>query len=412
MENIFPRCAGLDVHKESVEACVRRMEPAAQSQQPTRHWGTMTRDLLAMADWMAAQGVTHVAMESTGVYWKPIYNILESRFTVLLVNARHLKQVPGRKSDVRDCQWIAQLLQHGLLRASFVPPTPIRELRDLTRYRASLAQEINRIANRIQKVLEDANIKLGSVATDTLGASGRAMLEAIVSGEQDSQRLAEMSRGLLRNKIPQLQQALEGRVTEHHRFLLRELLDHLYFVESKMRRIEQEVEERLGPFQHEVVRLCTIPGVDRVTAWGLLAEIGLNMRQFPDAQHLASWAGLCPGSHESAGKRKSGKIRKGSLWLRRCLCQAAWAVSTKRNNYLSALYRRLAARRGSKRATIAVAHNLLVIAYYLLRDQTCYQDLGPDYFDRLNPEGLRRRLTKRLENLGFKVILEPSAHAV
>lgn len=261
-------------------------------------------------------------------------------------------------------------------------------------------------------MLEDANIKLASVATDTLGASGRAMLEAIVNGAQDSQRLAEMSRGLLRNKIPQLQQALEGRITGHHRFLLRELLDHLYFVESKMRRIEQEVEERLGPFQSEVMRLCTIPGVDRVTAWGLLAEIGLDLKQFPDAQHLASGAGLCPGSHESAGKRKSGKIRKGSLWLRRCLCQAAWAVSTKKNNYLSALYRRLAARRGSKRATIAVAHNLLVIAYYILRDQTCYQDLGPDYFDRLNPEGLRRRLTRRLEGLGFKVTLQPLPQVV
>jgi transposase len=317
--------------------------------------------------------------------------------------------VPGRKTDQKDSEWIAELLQHGLLRASFVPPTPTRELRDLTRYRASLAQEINRIANRIQKVLEQANIKLASVATDALGASGRAMLEAIVNGEQDSQRLAEMSRGLLRNKIPQLQQALEGRITGHHRFLLRELLDHLYFVESQMRRIEQEVEERLRPFQSEVVRLCTIPGVDRVTAWGLLAEIGLDMKQFPDAPHLASWAGLCPGSHESAGKRKSGKIRKGSLWLRRCLCQAAWAVSTKKNNYLSALYRRLAARRGVKRATIAVAHHLLVIAYYILRDQSCYQDLGPDYFDRLNPEALRRRLTRRLEGLGFKVTLEPSA---
>jgi transposase len=234
------------------------------------------------------------------------------------------------------------------------------------------------------------------------------MLEAIIEGELDSQRLAEMSRGLLRNKIPELREA-QGRVTAHHRFLLRELLDHLYFVQSKMQRIEQEVAERLGPFQSEVARLCTIPGVDRVTAWGLLAEIGMSMKQFPDAQHLASWAGLCPGSHESAGKRKSGKIRKGSLWLRRCLCQGAWVVSTKKNNYLSALYRRLAVRRGSKRATIAVAHKLLVIAYYILRDGTGYSDLGADYFDRLNPEGLRRRLTKRLEGLGFKVTLEPSA---
>ncbi len=406
MEVVHEVCCGLDVHKKGVTACVLW---ASGRRRQTRAFGTFTRELLELGDWLRACGVTHVAMESTGVYWKPVWNLLEGQFEVLLVNAQHIKAVPGRKTDQKDSEWIADLLQHGLLRASFVPPTPIRELRDLTRYRASLAQEINRIANRIQKVLEDANIKLASVATDTLGASGRAMLEAIVNGEQDNQRLAEMSRGLLRNKIPQLQQALEGRVTPHHRFLLRELLDHHYFVESKMRRVEQEVAERLGPFQSEIARPCTIPGVDRVTAWGLLAEIGMSMKQFSDAQHLASWAGLCPGSHESAGKRKSGKIRKGSLWLRRCLCQGAWAVSTKKNNYLSALYRRLAVRRGSKRATIAVAHKLLVIAYYILRDGTCYSDLGADYFDRLNPEGLRRRLTKRLEGLGFKVILEPSA---
>jgi transposase len=406
MEVVHEVCCGLDVHKKSVTACVLW---ASGRRRQTRAFGTFTRELLELGDWLRACGVTHVAMESTGVYWKPVWNLLEGQFEVLLVNAQHIKAVPGRKTDQKDSEWIADLLQHGLLRASFVPPTPIRELRDLTRYRASLAQEINRIANRIQKVLEDANIKLASVATDTLGASGRAMLEAIIQGEQDSQRLAEMSRGLLRNKIPELQEALQGRVTAHHRFMLRELLDHLYFVQSKMQRIEQEVAERLGPFQSEVARLCTIPGVDRVTAWGLLAEIGMSMKQFPDAQHLASWAGLCPGSHESAGKRKSGKIRKGSLWLRRCLCQGAWAVSTKKNNYLSALYRRLAVRRGSKRATIAVAHNLLVIAYYILRDGTCYSDLGADYFDRLNPEGLRRRLTKRLEGLGFKVTLEPAA---
>ena len=406
MQVVHEVCCGLDVHKKSVTACVLW---AANRRRQTREFGTFTKELLELADWLRECGVTHVALESTGVYWKPVWNLLEGQFEVLLVNAQHIKAVPGRKTDQKDSEWIADLLQHGLLRASFVPPTPTRELRDLTRYRASLAQEINRIANRIQKVLEDGNIKLASVATNTLGASGRLMLEAIVKGEQDSQRLAEMAQGKLRNKIPELERALEGRVSSHHRFLLRELLDHFYFVESKMRRIEQEVEERLRPFQSEVMRLCTIPGVDRVTAWGLLAEIGLNMNQFSDAQHLASWAGLCPGSHESAGKRKSGKIRKGSLWLRRCLCQAAWAVSTKKNNYLSALYRRLAARRGAKRATIALAHNLLVIAYYILRDQTCYQDLGPHYFDRLNPEGLRRRLTKRLEGLGFKVTLEPVA---
>lgn len=404
MQVVHEVCCGLDVHKKSVTACVVW---AAGRRHETREFGTFTKELLELSDWLRRCGVTHAAMESTGVYWKPVWNLLEGQFEVLLVNAQHIKAVPGRKTDQRDSEWIADLLQHGLLRASFVPPTPIRELRDLTRYRASLMQEINRISNRVQKVLEDSNIKLASVATDALGASGRAMLEAIIGGQQDGQKLAEMSRGLLRNKIPELRQALQGRVTPHHRFLLRELLDHLYFVESKTRRIEQEVEERLRPFQSEVARLCTIPGIDRVTAGSLLAEIGLNMKQFPDAQHLASWAGLCPGSYESAGKRKSGKIRKGSLWLRRCLCQAAWAVSTKKNNYLSALYRRVAARRGKKRATIAVAHNLLVIAYYILRDQTCYRDLGPDYFDRINPGGLRRRLTKRLEGLGFKVTLEP-----
>src|SRR5215471_18413888 len=370
MQVVHEVCCGLDVHKKSVTACVLW---AVNRRRQTREFGTFTKELLELADWLRECGVTHVALESTGVYWKPVWNLLEGQFEVLLVNAQHIKAVPGRKTDQKDSEWIADLLQHGLLRASFVPPTPTRELRDLTRYRASLAQEINRIANRIQKVLEDGNIKLASVATNTLGASGRLMLEAIVKGEQDSQRLAEMAQGKLRNKIPELERALEGRVSSHHRFLLRELLDHFYFVESKMRRIEQEVEERLGPFQSEVTRLCTIPGVDRVTAWGLLAEIGLNMNQFSDAQHLASWAGLCPGSHESAGKRKSGKIRKGSLWLRRCLCQAAWAVSMQNDNYLSALFRRLAARRGAKRATIAVAHNLLVIAYYILRDQTCYQ---------------------------------------
>src|SRR2546425_8658127 len=311
MEVVYPCCCGLDVHKKSITACVLWAEAKGKSRKQKKHFGTFTHDLLQLADWLTECGVTHVAMESTGVYWKPVWNVLAEQFEALLVNAQHIKAVPGRKTDQKDSEWIADLLQHGLLRASFVPPTPTRELRDLTRYRASLAQEINRIANRIQKVLEDANIKLASVATDTLGASGRAMLEAIVKGEQDSQRLAEMAQGKLRNKIPELQEALQGRVSRHHRFLLRELLDHLYFVESKMQRIEQEVAERLGPFQSEVARLCTIPGVDRVTAWGLLAEIGLSMKQFPDAQHLASWAGLCPGSHESAGKRKSGKIRKG-----------------------------------------------------------------------------------------------------
>src|SRR5437870_105129 len=280
MQVVHEVCCGLDVHKKSVTACVLW---AAGRRRQTREFGTFTQELLELADWLRDCGVTHVALESTGVYWKPVWNLLEGQFAVLLVNAQHIKAVPGRKTDQKDSEWIADLLQHGLLRASFVPPTPIRELRDLTRYRASLAQEINRIANRIQKVLEDANIKLASVATDTLGASGRAMLEAILAGEQDAARLAELSKGLLRNKIPELKLALEGRMTEHHRFLLRQLLDHLKFTESKMTEVEAEIERRLRPFEEQVTRLCTIPGVQRVTAWAILAEIGFRMEQFPSA---------------------------------------------------------------------------------------------------------------------------------
>lgn len=412
MEVLHACCCGLDVHKESVTACVLWAEGKGKKRKEKRQFGTMTGDLLAMADWLRACGVTHVAMESTGVYWKPVWNILEGQFEVLLVNAQHIKAVPGRKTDQNDAEWIADLLQHGLLRGSFVPPTPIRELRDLTRYRVSLAQECNRIANRIQKVLEDGNIKLASVATDALGASGRAMLKAMIEGEDDAEKLAEMSRGLLRNKIPELRRALEGRLRSHHRFLLKELLEHLEFVEAKMARLEREIGEHLRPFEEKVERLCTIPGVEWVTASGLIAEIGIKMDQFPDAEHLASWAGLCPGSYESAGKRKSGKTRKGSAWLRRCLCQAAWAVSTKKNNYLSALYRRLAARRGKKRAIIAVAHALLQIAYYILRDGKLYHELGADYFDRLHPSRTKRYLVKRLEGLGFQVTLVPAVQRV
>src|SRR6266404_9765817 len=278
MQVVHEVCCGLDVHKKTVTACVVW---ATGRRRQTREFGTFTRELLELSDWLRASGVTHVALESTGVYWKPVWNLLEGQFEVLLVNAQHIKAVPGRKTDQKDSEWIADLLQHGLLRASFVPPRATRELRDLTRYRVSLAQECNRIANRIQKVLEDANIKLASVATDALGASGRAMLEAIVAGQHDSERLAEMAKGLLRNKIPELRQALEGRVTEHHRFLLRQLLDHLKFTESKMGEIEAEIDRRLRPFEEEVARLCTIPGVERVTAWGMLAEIGFNMEQFP-----------------------------------------------------------------------------------------------------------------------------------
>jgi transposase len=409
MEVVHPCCCGLDVHKETVTACVSWAERNGRKRWEKRQFGTVTRDLLALADWLRTCGATHVAMESTGVYWKPVWHILEGQFELLLVNAQHVKAIPGKKTDRRDSEWLAELLQHGLLKSSFVPPEPIRELRDLTRYRVTLCQECNRIANRIQKVMEDANLKLASVATDALGASGRAMLKALLAGERDPTRLAEMARGLLRRKIPALQLALEGRVSAHHRFLLQELLDHLEFVEGKIGRLEEEIATRLRPFEDVVRRLCTIPGVDRVSAWGIISEIGLDMNQFPDARHLASWAGLCPGNWESAGKRRSGKTRKGSAWLRRHLCQCAWGVSTKQKNYLSALFRRLSARRGVKRATIAVAHALLGIAYHVLKHEVEYRDLGPDYFDSLDPARLKRRLVKRLEGLGFQVTLATQA---
>jgi transposase len=343
------------------------------------------------------------------VYWRPVWHVLEGQFDLLLVNAQHVKAIPGKKTDRRDSVGLAELLQHGLLRSSFVPPASIRELRDLTRYRVTLCQECNRIANRIQKVLEDANVKLASVASDPLGASGRAMVKALIEGEDDAIKLADLARGLLRRKIPALEAALEGRVTAHHRFLLQELLEHLEFVEQKITRLETTIEDRLRPVDDIVRRLCTIPGVDRVSAWGIISEIGLNMDQFPDARHLASWAGLCPGNWESAGKRTSGRIRKGSAWLRRHLCQCAWAVSTTRHTYLSALFRRLAARRGLKRASVAVAHAILTIAYRVIRDGTVYRDLGPAYFDSLDPARLRRNLIHRLERLGFHVTLETQA---
>jgi transposase len=411
MEDIYPCCAGLDVHKESVEACVRRMEPRGRLHQQTRHWATMTRDLLAMADWMAAQGVSHVAMESTGVYWKPIYNILESRFTVLLVNARHLKQVPGRKSDIRDCQWIAQLLQHGLLKSSFIPPRGQRELRDLTRHRTQLVEEKTRTVNRIQKVLEDANIKLASVATEILGASGRAMLQALIKGEEDPVKLADMAQRQLRGKIPELEQALKGHLREHHRFMLRLLWKQLAQQEELINELEAKIGEVTRPFAAEIERLDAVPGVDRRVAEVVLAEVGVDMRPFPTHQHVACWAGMCPGNEESAGKRRKRRITPGNRWLKRTLVQAAWAASHTKNTYLAAQYRRLAGRRGKKRALVAVGHSMLVIFYHMLKDVTTYAELGGDFYDRLEPVRLTRYYVKRLQALGHKVTLESAVPA-
>jgi transposase len=411
MDTLYPRCAGIDVHKANVVVCVRCCEAPGQVSEEVRTFPTMTRDLLALADWLASRGVTHVALESTGVYWKPVFNLLEGTVHVTLVNAEHIKQVPGRKTDVKDCQWIAQLLQHGLLKASFVPPQPIRELRDLTRQRTQLIGERSAAANRIQKVLEDANIKLAGVATDVLGVSGRDMLEALIAGETDPVKLAELARKRLREKIPALRLALQGRVTGHHRFLLRMHLDHVAHLDELIGRLGGRIEEALAPFAEGLERLQTIPGVSQRVAETVLAEIGTKMEQFPSADHLASWAGMCSGNNESAGKRRSGRTTKGNRWLKRMLVQAAWAASHTHGTYLAAQYRRLAKRRGKKRALVAVGHTLLVIVYHVLKRGTTYQELGPGFLDRLEPERLTRQLVKRLEALGHKVTLEPSTAA-
>jgi transposase len=407
VDTLYPRCAGIDVHKNNVVVCVRCCERPGKVAEEVRTFSTMTADLLALSDWLAEHGVTHVAMESTGVYWKPVFNILEGRVAVILVNAEHIKQVPGRKTDVKDCQWIAQLLQHGLLKASFVPPAPIRELRDLTLQRTQLIQERTAAANRIQKVLEDANVKLAGVATDVLGVSGRDMLEALIAGETDPAKLADLARKRLRGKIPALRLALQGRVTGHHRFLLRMHLDHVTHLEELVGRLGARIEGALAPFAEAEERLQTIPGVSQRVAETVLAEVGPRMEQFPSADHLASWAGMCPGNNESAGKRRSGRVTKGNRWLKRILVQAAWAASHTKGTYLAAQYRRLAKRRGCKRALVAVGHTLLVIIYHVLERGTTYAELGADFLERLEPARLTRQLVKRLEALGHKVTLEP-----
>jgi transposase len=408
MDIIFRRVAGLDVHKKNIVACVRFVNSQGKLEQTVRTFGTMTSDLLRLLDWLTECRVTHVAMESTGVFWKPVWNIMDGHFEqLLLVNPRELKQVPGRKSDVKDSQWIAELLQHGLLRASFVPPRPLRELRDLTRHRAQLQSERTRVINRIHKTLEDANVKLGAVASDITGMSAREMLEAIVAGEEDTARMADMARGRMRKKIPELKQALEGFVNEHHRFMLQQLLTHLETLDKQVAEFTERIEEVLHPFLDPTLesQLDAIPGVNRTTIENVIAEIGTDMDQFPTSGHLASWAGMCPGNEESAGKRKRRATTKGNRWLRRTLSEAAWAASRASDSYLAAQYRRLAARRGKKRALMAVGHTLLVIIYYIIKHRLDYQDLGADYFDRLEPERVKRYLVKRLVQLGYNVEL-------
>jgi len=408
MEPIYTSCCGLDVHKKSIQACVRRGLGKSEPIQQTVHsFGTMTRDIVALAEWLLQEEVTHVAMESTGVYWKPVYNILEGRFTILLVNARHVKNVPGRKTDVKDCQWLAELLQCGLLRGSFIPDRVQREFRDLTRHRAKLVGQRASVVNRVHKVLEDANIKLGSVATDIMGKSGMDMIRALIEGRKDSTEMAELARMQLRGKIPQLQLALEGHVTDHHRFMLRQLIDQLDYLETQIDLFSQRIEEVSRPFAGAIEEVMRLPGFKRSGSENVIAEIGCNMDQFPSADHLNSWAGICSGNNRSADKNKGGKTTKGSKWLRATLAQAAWAASNTKNSYFYAQYRRLAGRRGKKRAVIAVAHSLLTVIYHVLKNHVEYKDLGRDYFDKLNSKRLVPYLVNRLKNMGYEVHLAP-----
>jgi transposase len=379
METLHRCCAGLDVHKKTVVACIRRITDAGRLEEQVRSFGTTTAELLALADWLAAAGVRRVAMESTGVYWKPVYNLLEPHFEVMLVNAQHIKQVPGRKTDVTDSQWIAQLLQYGLLRPSFVPPLPIRQLRDLTRQRSQLVRHRATACNRLQKVLEDANIKLAGVAADILGVSGRAMLEALIDRVEDPAVLAEMARGRMRSKLPALREALRGQVLDHHRFQLRELLDQVTDLEGRVARLSGRIAAAIAPYSAAVGRLETIPGVDRRAAEVIVAEVGTDMTRFATAGHLCRWAGMSPGNDRSAGKRKSGRTTQGDRWLRSALVQAAWAASHTKATLLGATYRRWVKRMGRKRALVALGHKILVLVYELLSNET-------EYEERLEPE--------------------------
>jgi transposase len=405
------RCCGLDVHKASVVACLLRTEQDGRARKEVRTFGTMTGDLLELSDWLATAQCTHVAMESTGGFWKPLWNLLEGSFIVVLVNARHIKAVPGRKTDVRDSEWIADLLQHGLLRPSLVPPRPQRELRELTRYRTSLLRERAAEINRVQKTLEGATIKLASVATDIAGKSGRAIMAALVAGSTDPTVLAGLARGRMQGKRPQVEQALTGQMGAHQRFLLGEQLAHIEFLDRTLDRVSSEIAERLRSVEDDITRLMTVPGIGRRTAEVLIAEIGTNMEQFPTAQQLASWAGLCPGHNESAGKRKSGRTRKGDVWLRTGLVEVAQAAGRAKRTYLGAQYQRLVRRRGKKKATVAIAHTILVIAYYVLLRKTNCEDLGPHYFDERDRRAAEQRYVRGLEGLGYHVTLAPVAPA-
>lgn len=411
MQVIHPRCCGLDVHKKTIVACVLLTAADGTVEKHRRSFSTMTSGLLTLVDWLDAWQISHVAMESTGVYWRAAFNLLEADHTVLLVNAQHMKAVPGHKTDVKDAEWLADLLRHGLLKASFIPPAPVRHLRELTRYRKSLVQERAQEVNRLHKVLETANIKLASVASDVLGKSGRDMLEALIQGTTDVEVLAELARGTLRKKIPQLQTALEGRLLPHHRFLLGQILAHIDFLEGSLAQLQRAIEEYLRPFEEALDLVLSVPGIQATAAATILAEIGTDMSRFPSAKHLASWAGLCPGNKQSGGKRLSGKTTKGNPYLRAVLAEVVWAIAHTKQNYLSAQFHRLARRLGKKRAVVAVSHSVLVILYHVLSTKKAYTDLGADYFEKLDTTRLQQHHIRRLEQLGYQVTLTPKVVA-
>jgi transposase len=409
METVFERAAALDVHKAQVTACVRVPAQGGRREQHLAEFATTVRGLVALRDWLEAHRVTHVAMEATGVYWQPVWHVLEDAFELTLCNARHVKQVPGRKTDVSDAAWLCQLMEAGLLRGSFVPPKPQRALRTLTRYRKTQIQERQREANRLHKALEDTGIKLDCVASDILGASGRAMLDALVAGTSDPAVLAELAKGKLRKKLPALREALEGRFEPHHALVIGAILAHLDFLDEHIDRLSDAIEEQLGPFAPGVPLAATITGVAERTAQVMVSEIGTDMSRFPTAGHLASWAGRCPGNHQSAGKRRSGRPRKGSKWLTIALQEAALAATRTNGSYLQAQYQRLRPRIGHGRAIGAVQHSILVAYWHMFTTGETYRDLGGDYYQRRDPERQIHRLVAQLERLGQHVTLEPAA---
>jgi len=413
MDVLVERCAGLDVHRDTVVATVRvPAEDGARNRraQHTRTFATTTAGITALGDWLAEHEVTRSGMESTGVYWKPVYYLLEDQLEVWLINAEHLHNVPGRKTDVADSAWIAQLIEHGLVRPSFVPPPPIRRLRDLTRYRTAVVQERTREIQRLEKVLEDAGIKLSTVASHTLGKSSRAMIEALIAGERDPQVLADLALARMRNKIPQLRQALLGRFTDHHAFVCRTMLERIDTAENTINKLTGRIEQEIAPFHQTVTRLMTIPGVSARIAQILVAETGADMTRFATAAHLASWAGMCPGHHESAGKHHGGATRKGDSWLRGALGEAATAAARTKNTYLQARYRRIAARRGTKRAVVAVGHTILTSAWHMITAEIDYADLGADYYQRhQDRRAATIRLVGKLTQLGYRVTLDDAA---